>query len=97
MYVVTPRGQRKLRKTTIGWSLLVKWADQTESWIPLKDLKESHPCEAAEFAKARGIADEPAFAWWVPLALKRRDRMIYNIKNEYKFYRSIWFSYYCKF
>jgi hypothetical protein len=41
-----------MRKTTVGWSLLVKWADGTESWIPLKDLKESHLIEMAEFAKA---------------------------------------------
>jgi hypothetical protein len=46
--------------------LLIKWSDDSESWIPLKDLKESHPCETTEFAKARGIDLEPAFAWWVP-------------------------------
>jgi hypothetical protein len=55
MHVVTPRGQKKLRKTTTGWSLLVKWTDQSETWIPLKDLKESHPCETADFAKTHGI------------------------------------------
>jgi hypothetical protein len=27
----------------------------------------------AEFAKARSIADEPAFAWWVPYTLRKRD------------------------
>ena len=51
-YVITSTGQKRQRKTTIGWSLLVRWADESESWIPLKDLKESHPCETAEFAKA---------------------------------------------
>jgi hypothetical protein len=80
MYVVTRRGQKRLRKTTIGWSLLVKWADGSESWIPLKDLKESHPCEAAEFAKARGIADEPAFVWWVPYTLRKRDIILSKVK-----------------
>jgi hypothetical protein len=44
IHVITPQGQKKLRKTTTGWSLLVKWTDQSETWIPLKDLKESHPC-----------------------------------------------------
>ena len=68
-YLTTPFGQKKMRKTTVGWSLLVKWADGTESWVPLKDLKESHPIETAEFAKARSIADEPAFAWWVSYTL----------------------------
>ena len=50
----------------MGWKLLVKWSDGSETWVPLKDMKESHPLEVADFAKARGIADEPAFSWWVP-------------------------------
>jgi hypothetical protein len=73
-------GQRRPRKTTAGWSLLVKWADKSESWIPLKDLKESHPCETAEYAKARGLCDEPAFAWWVPYTLRKRDIILSKIK-----------------
>jgi hypothetical protein len=49
------------------------WADDSESWIALKDMKESHPVEVAEFAKARSIADEPNFLWWVPYTLRKRD------------------------
>jgi hypothetical protein len=56
------RGQRQLRMSTVGWKLLVQWRDGSESWIPLKDMKESHPVETAEFAKAWGIDDEVAFA-----------------------------------
>ena len=51
MHVVTKRGQEKLRKTTVGWKLLVKWKDQSESWIHLKDIKESHPVDVADFAE----------------------------------------------
>ena len=29
MYVITNRVQNKTRKTTIGWKLLVKWADDS--------------------------------------------------------------------
>jgi hypothetical protein len=79
-YVYTSSGQSRLRKTTIGWSMLIQWADESEAWVPLKDLKESHPCETAEFAKARGIADEPAFAWWVPYTLRKRDIILSKIK-----------------
>ena len=43
--------------------LLVHWKDGSETWVPLKDMKESHPIEVAEFAKARGVADEPAIAY----------------------------------
>jgi hypothetical protein len=65
-YLTTRSGQRRLRKTTQGWSFLVSWKDGTESWVKLAELKDSYPMELAEFAKARSIADEPAFAWWVP-------------------------------
>ena len=74
------RGQRRLRKTTVGWKLLVKWRDQSESWIKLSELKESHPVETAEFAKSRGIDDEPAFARWVPHTLKKRNAIISAMK-----------------
>ena len=80
MYVVTSRGQKKMRKTTVGWKLLVQWADDSESWIALKDMKEAHPVELAEFAKAREIADEPAFAWWVPYTMRKRDIILSKIK-----------------
>jgi hypothetical protein len=71
--LTTPSGQKRLQKTTVGWSLLVKWADDSKTWIPLKYLKESHPVETAEFARARDIASEPAFAWWAPHTLRKRD------------------------
>eukprot|EP00957_Ditylum_brightwellii_P069840 5303891-Ditylum_brightwellii.AAC.1 len=61
-YIVTRCGRKKLRKTTQGWKLLVHWKDGSKSWLPLKDLKESHPVEVAEYAKTRGIDDESAFA-----------------------------------
>ena len=69
-YVQTKNGRRHLRKTTEGWELLIKWKDKSESWIKLADMKESHPVEVAEYARARGIDKEPAFEWWVPHTLK---------------------------
>ena len=56
------------------------WADDSETWVPLKDLKESHPVEVAEFAKAQGIADEAAFIWWVPYTLRKRDVILSEVK-----------------
>ena len=79
-YITTSRGQRRLRKTTAGWKLLVKWRDQSESWVKLSELKESHPVETAEFAKSRGIDNEPVFAWWVPHTLKKRNAVISAMK-----------------
>jgi hypothetical protein len=54
-YITTTSGQKRLRKTTVGWKLLVKWADGSDTWIPLKDLKESHPIETAKFAMLAGL------------------------------------------
>lgn len=89
-WVVTKRGNKRLRMSTVGWKLLVQWKDGSESWIPLKDMKESHPVETAEFAKARNIDDEVAFAYWVPHTLKKRDAIISSVacrcrKTSHKF------------
>ena len=80
-YVVTRHGRKRHWRTTVGWKLLVKWSDGSESWVPLKDMKESHPLEVADFAKAHGIADEPAFSWWVPYTLRKRDVIISKVKS----------------
>jgi hypothetical protein len=83
-WVVTARGQRRLRMSTAGWKLLVQWRDSSETWVPLKDMKESHPVETAEFARARGIDDEVAFAYWVPYTLRKRDVIISAVKARLK-------------
>ena len=84
-YVQTKNGRRHLRKTTKGWELLIKWKDKSESWIKLADMKESHPVEVAEYARARGIDKEPAFKWcveksvfsiWVDLLLCRSIQLL---------------------
>lgn len=75
-YVTTKRGGRNQCQTTIGWKFLVEWKDGSSNWVPLKVLKETNPIEIAEYAVAMGLADEPAFAWWVPYTLKKRDRII---------------------
>jgi hypothetical protein len=46
------------------------------SWEKLSDLKESHPLETAKYAVIMGIGHKPAFNWWVPHVLMKRDRII---------------------
>ena len=41
-------GKSSIRKTAKGWYLCVKWKDDSTSWVPLKDLKQSNPLEVAE-------------------------------------------------
>ena len=89
MYV-TRGSNRHFRKTTKGWHLCVEWKDGTTSWERLADLKESNPIEVAEFAVAHGLQDQPAFIWWVPYTLKRRNRIIAavnkrSLKRTHKF------------
>ena len=69
--------------TTKGWELLVEWKDSSTNWVSLKDIKESYPVEVAEFALATRISMEPAFAWWVPFVLKKRNRILAKVKSKY--------------
>jgi Reverse transcriptase (RNA-dependent DNA polymerase) len=79
----TKDGLQRPRRTTKGWKLLVSWKGGTSSWVPLKDLKESHPVQVAEYALANKILEEPAFAWWGRHVLKKRDRIIKKVKSRY--------------
>jgi hypothetical protein len=46
----------------------------------LRKTAQGWSFELAEFAKPRGIADEPAFAWWVPHTLSRRNAILSAVK-----------------
>ena len=80
-YIMTKSGQKRLRKTTKGWKLLIKWKDNFKAWINLADMKEAHLVETAEYARARGISNEPVFAWWVPYTLRKREIILAAVKN----------------
>ena len=76
MYITTSSGQQRMRKSTIGWKLLVQWNDGSQEWLPLKLLKELYPAEVADFAVSTEIDREPAFAFWVKHVLKKRNMII---------------------
>ena len=71
-YVITRRSRKHLRRFTVGWKLLVQWKDGSETWIPLKNMKNLHPVETSEFSCARGIDDEVSFIYCVPYTLRKR-------------------------
>jgi len=79
-WFVTKTGTKRLRQTTLGWKLLIEWADGTRQWMDLRLLKNSNPVQVAEYATARGISDEPAFAWWVPYTLRKKDVIVSAVK-----------------
>jgi hypothetical protein len=56
--------------------LCIWWRDRSTSWERLADLKESNPVKVSEYAVAAGMINEPAFAWWCPHLIKKRDRII---------------------
>jgi hypothetical protein len=76
-------GAKRRRPTTKGWRHLISWKDGTTSWTRLADLKESFPVEVAEYAKAAGIIDEPAYAWWCYKVLRKKDRLVAGAKTKY--------------
>jgi len=82
-WVISHNGNRIPRRTSKGWELCVTWRDKSTSWVPLKDLKASNPLDVAEYAVARGIDSLPAFSWWVPDTLRRRNRIISAVKSRY--------------
>ena len=82
-FVISLGGNRTAKKTTRGWELCVEWKDGTSDWVKLKDLKDTNPVELAEYAVAIHFVDEPAFQWWVPLTLKKRNHVIAKAKSKY--------------
>ena len=79
---IRKRKRRKSQQTTVGWKLLVAWKVGSETWVSLKDLKESNPVEVAEVSRARGIDDETIFVWWAPCTPKKRDAIIAKVKGH---------------
>ena len=82
-YIIGPNGSRKPKQTTVGWKLLAKLKDHSTVWLKLKDLKESNPLEVAQYAQDNQLIDEPAFRWWVPFTLKKRNRILKVMSSRY--------------
>ena len=68
---------------TKGWLICVDWRDSSTSWEKLSSLKESYPVELAEYSVAQGIDHQPAFCWWVPHVLCKRDHIIAVVNKHY--------------
>ena len=81
-YYSTKAGPRP-KRTTKGWRLLVEWKDGSSTWVPLADLKDAYPVQVADYAVTNGISNEPAFRWWVPFVLKKRERILKKVKSKY--------------
>ena len=81
--VMSSNGAKRQKETTKSWEGLCEWKDGSTTWSKLKDVKNSYPVELAEHVVNNKANDEPAFAWWVPHALKKKARMISKIKSKH--------------
>ena len=82
-FITSSNGGRRRKETTKGWELLLKWKDGSTSWETLKDVKECFPSQVTDYAQMAGIVDCPAFAWWCPHVIRKRERIISRMKSKY--------------
>ena len=82
-YYTTKSGSRKPKITTSGWTIQVEWNDGSTQWLTLRDLKDSNPVQLAEYAMSNNLVEEPAFQWWVPYVIKKKNRIISKVKSRY--------------
>jgi hypothetical protein len=82
-FTISKNGNKVPKKTTRGWKFLTSMKEGFSQWLSLVDLKESNPIELAEYAVANKIDHEPAFVWWVPFALRKRNRVISKLQKKY--------------
>ena len=59
------------------------WKDGSSTCEALKDMKECYPVQLCEYAIESRISKEPAFAWWLPHVIKKRNQIISKIKSKY--------------
>jgi hypothetical protein len=78
-------GQQCLRRTTKGCKLYVRYVEghyNLVDWLKRSQGK-SNPVEVAEYAVENKLVSEPAFKWWVPYTLKKKEQIISKIKTCY--------------
>ena len=82
-FITSSNGGKRRRETTKGWEILIQWKDGSTSWETMKDVKNTYPLQLAEYALQSKIARMPAFAWWVPFILKKKNRIISKVQSKY--------------
>jgi hypothetical protein len=82
-FLTMRNGNKRRRKTTKGWEILIQWKDGSTTWVSMKDIKGSYPVQLAEYATQRRIAGEPAFVWWICHVLQQPNIIIAKLKTKY--------------
>ena len=79
---VESKGKEQYKRSTKGWEVCVRWKNGSTTWEKLSDFKECYPVQTAEYAATNDIDTEPAFKYWVPHTLKKRDSIISLVKKR---------------
>ena len=59
-----------------NWEILICWKDGSTTWEKLKYIKACYPIHLMEYAVQSQISKQPAFAWWIPHVIKKREQII---------------------
>jgi hypothetical protein len=46
-------------------------------------MKDAYPVQVEDDAVTNGISNDPAFRWWVPFVLKKRERILKKVKSKH--------------
>ena len=65
------------------WEICVLWKDGSTYCIAIKDIKQLHTIQLADFSQLHGINEEAEFAWWIPYVYQKRRAMISKLKSKY--------------
>ena len=79
---VNSRGKQHYKRSTKGWEVCVRWKNGSTKGGKLSDFKECYPVQTAKYATTNDIDTEPAFNYWVPHTLKKRDSVISLVKKR---------------
>ena len=83
-FTVSINRNRARKKTTKGCYLGVQWKDGLKSWVPLWAMKESHGIQTIDYEEANEFIYKPAFAWWDPFTVNKKDKIIAKVKYQMK-------------
>ena len=61
--------------------MCIRLKNQSTLWSQLKNFKESDSVGLTEHAVANQLVGDPAFKWWVPLTLKKLDRVLQKAES----------------
>jgi len=78
------KDDESVRFTTKGWRFQVFWKDGSSSLVPLREMKDAYLVQTAEYAVTHKLDQEPAFKWWTPYVLRKKQRIIEKLgKKKY--------------